>query len=166
MASFALALPYVLRHEGGWSDDPDDPGGATMHGITLETAKRHGITTKEALRAITPEQEAAIYREDYWRFDGIESQRVATKLFDMAVNMGLRTAVKLLQRGLEIQADGVFGPKTEFEVNHRLPDVVLEILVEESRRHYLDICIARPKSKKYLDGWMARANEVPQREKA
>lgn len=163
MADFKLALPYVLRHEGGWSDDPLDPGGATMHGITLRTAMRHGIMTKEALRAITPAQEAAIYREDYWRFDGIESQRVATKLFDMAVNMGLKTAVKLLQRGLEIQADGIIGRQTELEVNHRLPDEVLEILVEESRRHYLDICIARPKSKKFLNGWMARAEEVPTR---
>ena len=166
MADFTRALPFVLKHEGGWSDDPDDPGGATNHGITLATAQRHGIMTKDALRAIAPEVVAAIYEADYWRFDGISSQRVAVKVFDMAVNMGRKTVVKLIQSalntlGASLMPDGCWGPATENCVNAVDPDQMLEVLVQVSMDHYRAIVANRPQSGKYLIGWLARAAEVP-----
>ena len=169
MADFDRALPYVLKHEGGFVNDPDDPGGATNKGITLETAQRHGISTVADLQAITDEKVAEIYRADYWQFDGIESQSVATKLFDMGVNFGTKTAVKLCQEalnevGASLRLDGVCGPQTLGFINATLPAQMLEMLCHAATGRYLDIVIARPKSKKYLNGWMARANEVPQRE--
>ena len=166
-ASFDIALPYVLKHEGGWSDDPSDPGGATMQGITLGTAVRHGIGDKAALKAITPQQVAAIYRTDYWRFDLVDDQRVATKLFDMAVNMGLRTAVRIAQEALNtldacVEVDGQWGPQTRDTINAVSPDHMLRLLSTESADYYHAIAQKRPESGKFLKGWLKRAAEVPE----
>jgi lysozyme family protein len=140
MADFGISLQYVLRREGGWSDDPEDPGGPTMCGITMATARRHGIRYKEDLKAMTIKKASAIYRADYWRFDGILDQRVATKLFDMAVNMGLTTAVRYLQKalnvyGAELRADGQFGAHTCEAVNRRDPALLLDLLCGISIEH-------------------------------
>jgi lysozyme family protein len=167
MADFALALPYVLKHEGGFVDDADDPGGATNHGITLAVAQRHGVGTVEDLKAITDEKVAQIYRADYWRFNGIQSQQVATKLFDMAVNMGVVSAVKLAQeclndKGAALSEDGLYGFKTEACVNAVSSDHMLSMLCEAARGHYLDIVVKRPKSMKFLGGWLKRAVEIPE----
>ena len=166
MASFDTALPFVLKHEGGWSDNPADPGGATMQGITLATAQRHGIMTKAALRASTPEQRAAIYKADYWQFDGIDDQRVATKIFDMAVNFGRKTAVGMVQDalndvGASLIPDGVYGPKTEASINAVDPGRMLGLLCVESEQRYRGIVADRPKSRQFLAGWLRRAKEVP-----
>ena len=166
MADLTLALPWVLRHEGGWSDDADDPGGATNKGITLATAQRHGIATADDLRQITDDQVAEIYRADYWRFNGLTDQRVATKIFDMAVNMGLRTAVRLVQGclnalGAGLVEDGAWGPMTENTVNAVPPDRMLQALCQESAEHYHAIVAGRPASEKFLHGWLTRAAEVP-----
>lgn len=166
MADLARALPWILAHEGGWSDDPDDPGGATMQGITLVTAQRHGITTKEQLRAISSAQVAAIYRVDYWRFDGIDDQSVATKLFDMAVNFGRKTAVKMAQDalnelGASLIPDGLYGPATEAAINAVEPRHLLALLCRDCADRYRSIVRKRPESAKFLRGWLKRADALP-----
>lgn len=166
MADFNKALPYVLRHEGGWSDDPSDPGGATNFGITLAVAQRHGVMTRDALKTISPEKVAEIYRQDYWKFDGISDQRVATKVFDMGVNMGIGTAVKLVQSSLNdlddhLVIDGAYGPATEASINAEDPLILLHGLCMASAEHYKAIVAKRPQSQKYLSGWLKRAEEIP-----
>ncbi|MDR2697480.1 MAG: hypothetical protein LBB40_03275 [Holophagales bacterium] len=167
MANFEPALAYTLKHEGGWSDDPADPGGATNYGITLKTAQRHGITTKQELKAISRYKVEAIYYADYWKFDGINNQRVATKLFDMAVNMGVTTAIILSQQVLNgeykaaLTVDGRLGPLTLAALNNCDPAELLEVLCLVSAEHYRAIAAARPASQKFLKGWLKRAAEVP-----
>jgi len=166
MSDFTTALKYTLIFEGGWADDPDDLGGPTMFGITLNTAKRHGVEEADALRKISLETAAAILREGYWRFDTIADQRVATKVFDMAVNMGLATAVKLLQRSLNVygaglQVDGAFGAETSRAVNSRDPELILDLLCGVSREHYEQVAARSPSSKKFLAGWRRRAEMRP-----
>ncbi len=166
MATLAQALPWVLRHEGGWSDDAADPGGATNHGITLTTAKRHGIATVEDLRHITDEKVAEIYRADYWRFDGVDDQRVATKCFDLAVNLGPRVAIRLLQEclnelGAYLAEDGLYGTQTEMAVNAARPEALLDLLCEAQADHYRAIVAHHPESGKFLNGWLKRAEDKP-----
>lgn len=166
MADFWLALPYILKHEGGWSDDPADPGGATNYGITLKTASSIGICTKEQLRAITPEQVAGIYQRGYWRFDGLSSQRVATKLFDLCVNFGRRVGISMAQdamtlMGASLISDGLMGPETDRCINAVAENQMLTALAHEAQARYLDIVSKRPESKKFLTGWLKRAAEVP-----
>jgi type VI secretion system secreted protein VgrG len=166
MADFSKALAYTLKHEGGWVDDPDDPGGATNFGITLAVAQKHGIMTKEALRNISPGQVRAIYAKDYWRFGGFDDQRVATKAFDMCVNMGLAKGVKYLQgalnaAGASLKVDGVCGPVTTSVANMKSSGQLLELLVQASIDHYKAVIARRPVSKKYWGNWQRRALKVP-----
>jgi lysozyme family protein len=169
MANFTLALNYTLRHEGGWSFHRDDPGGATNYGITFATAQRHGITTIEGLRDITRAKVADIYRKDYWRFDGVKCQAVAAKVFDMCVNMGLATGVKLAQRALNerldagLAEDGVFGPRTLDAMNRsHSPTMLLAKLCILCEEHYRGIVKRRPNMKVFLNGWLRRAWSLPE----
>lgn len=137
-----------------------------MQGITLAVAQEHGIADKVALHAITSEKVAEIYRLGYWRFDGVIDQRVATKLFDMAVNMGLKTVLRMTQKSLNdlgagLVMDGLWGPRTQASINAVHPDQMLDILCQDSASHYNEIVKHRPTSMKFLRGWMKRAVEVP-----
>lgn len=116
MARFDLAIGGLLRREGGLVNHPDDPGGLTNFGISKRAYP--GID----IAALTPDSAAAIYYSDYWmplRCDEINAQQVASGLFDAAVNMGKTTAVKLLQRIISTEPDGVMGDKTLAAVNAR-----------------------------------------------
>lgn len=114
--NFARSLSLVLKHEGGWADNPKDPGGATMKGVTLASFRRYvkPKATKDDLRKITDEQLAAVYRRHYWDEvlgaklpDGIDYA-----VFDYGVNSGPATAVKALQKLVGATADGKIGPAT------------------------------------------------------
>jgi lysozyme family protein len=104
-ADFLRALAFVLKWEGGWSDRVDDPGGATMHGITLATytawraAHGYAAPSKAALREITDEEVEAIYYRQYWQAAGCEMLEWPLSLaqFDAAVNTGVGQANKFLE---------------------------------------------------------------------
>jgi lysozyme family protein len=168
MADFDKALAYTLRHEGGWSDDPADPGGATNFGITLKTAQKYGIRTKERLRAISQARAADVYRDGYWRHGDIEDQRVATKLFDMAVNMGHGGAAEVLACAVNGK-DGpgpIFGgygltPGAVSYINRLEPEAFLVDLCKAAEKRYRAIVAKRPASAKFLKGWLRRAAGVP-----
>lgn len=171
MAALEPALAWVLKHEGGWADDPDDPGGATNHGITLVKAQQHGVMTKDELRVIPAAKVAEIYQQDYFRFyEGLDDQRAATKIFDLAVNMqttGSRgPATRLVQEalntlGASLAVDGCWGPKTLASVNAANPDQLLQQLCLEAAEHYQALVAKRPASQKFLNGWLKRAADLP-----
>lgn len=114
--NFQRALALVLKHEGGWSDHPADPGGATMKGVTLDNFRRYvkPSATKDDLRKITNEQIAMIYRRFYW--DAIVGAElpdgVDYAVFDFAVNSGPQRAAKYLQSVVGAKQDGKIGPAT------------------------------------------------------
>lgn len=114
--NFQRALPLVLKEEGGWSDHPQDPGGATMKGVTLATFRRYVMpkATKEDLRKITDEQIATVYYRHYWSAVNASAlpAGVDYAVFDFAVNSGPDRAAKFLQRILSVEQDGRVGPKT------------------------------------------------------
>ncbi len=108
--------------EGGWTEDPHDPGGPTNQGITLAIyAAWKGIALdainaaalKAELKAITPETVRAIYRQRYWRPSGAEAFAPALALmhFDAAVNHGVGAAIRMLQEALGATIDGEIGPR-------------------------------------------------------
>lgn len=107
-AAFDAAVGEVLRHEGGYVNDPRDPGGETRWGIS----KRSYPTL--VIADLTREDAIAIYRRDYWdrlRCDELPPA-LALVVFDTGVNMGRERAVRLLQQALGVTVDGVLGPKT------------------------------------------------------
>ncbi|MDV2964534.1 glycoside hydrolase family 108 protein [Nitratireductor aquimarinus] len=158
--NFARALPLVLKHEGGWADHPDDPGGATMKGVTLSTFRRYvkPDATKADLRAITDEQVATVYYRHYWA--AVNAQALPSGIdyavFDFAVNSGPSRAAKFLQRVLGVGVDGRVGPKTiaaaksadPFEVIDNLCRLRLEFL--RKLKHWPT----------FKGGWIRRVSDV------
>lgn len=114
--AFRECLEITLEFEGGWSDHPHDPGGATMKGVTLATyrAYRPGAT-KQDLRNITDDEVAAIYRKGYWNAANCDRLAPGQQLvaFDGAVNSGVKRGVGWLQRALGVATDGAAGPATQ-----------------------------------------------------
>lgn len=106
--NFDQAFSVLMQHEGGLSDDPNDPGGLTRYGISQRSYPTLDI------RNLTLEHAAQIYRQDFWGPAGCDAVPDALRmdLFDMAVNSGVRAAVRCLQRAAGETADGVLGPKT------------------------------------------------------
>lgn len=125
MDKFERALQAAFRFEGGFSNDPDDRGGATNMGITagtLSRAKINGWVSKDAtIETLTREQAEVIYQKGYWEpihGDKLPSP-VAEVVFDCAINHGVGGAGRLLQRAINsmnlttpLTVDGIIGPKT------------------------------------------------------
>ena len=125
--SFEQAVAMVLKHEGGYVNDPKDPGGETRFGIS-----KRAYPDVDILR-LTEDEAKAIYRRDYWdklRTDEIPAP-LALCVFDCAVNMGRDKAVRLLQRACGVAQDGVMGGNTIAAAN-RLSDAVVRFSTERA----------------------------------
>lgn len=108
---FDTAFLRLIGHEGGYVDDPRDPGGRTKYGISQRAYPGEDIA------GLTLERAKAIYLRDYWGPAGCDAVPPSIKfdLFDMAVNSGVRAAVRTLQRAAGLgdrSVDGVLGPQT------------------------------------------------------
>ena len=106
------ALRILLRHEGGYVNHTDDPGGETNYGITRAVALKHGYTGSMATLPLSVATD--IYRKSYWA--PIKADQIPDNLrfhvFDAAVNSGPAQAIKWLQQCAGTAVDGVVGPKT------------------------------------------------------
>lgn len=106
---FEDALKLVLSFEGGYSNNPKDPGGETNYGISKKSYPNLDI------KNITVDQAKEIYRKDYW--DKIKGDELPPGLsvimLDTAVNHGVHKSIVLLQKALGIKADGIIGPQTK-----------------------------------------------------
>ena len=112
--NFAACLRLTLAYEGGWSDNPVDPGGATMKGITLATysAWMGRAMTKAELKAIPQGHVETIYRHEFW--DKVRGDDLPAGLdlvaFDAAVNSGVQRGATWLQLAVGAIPDGSIGP--------------------------------------------------------
>ena len=168
MANFEEALTFVLRNE-----DPhlsgivtEDSGGRTRFGIAERFHPELGDGFYNASPEMALEIAREIYRSQYWRAirgDEIDDQHVATKLLDMAVNMGVRQAVVLCQRAVNgilatgLLEDGAFGQQTLQDVNQCKPELLLEQLRDVCSAFYQHLAAVRPEAQVYLRGWLSRA---------
>lgn len=167
-SKFETAFQYTLSNEGGYTDDPNDHGGCTNYGLTLKDcleASWLGIQNCEDLKGMTVAQARSVYYQLYWLFGEVGDTRVATKLFDMTVNMGPH-AILLAQRaanncGVPIPVDGKFGPITKNAINNTDPDKYLAELVDQSLSYYERIVERDPSQVVFLNGWSARAKRLP-----
>lgn len=155
MSLFDQAVRSVLKHEGGYVNDPVDPGGETKYGITKRSYPKLDIAALEVGDAI------AIYRRDFWdRIHGDELPAgLAYFLLDTAVNLGVVQAVRYLQRAAGTPVDGVMGPVTILAC--RNPGV-LEGLRKLREDHYRGLRTFG----RYGTGWMRRTAEVYAQAKA
>lgn len=180
MADFNEAVPYVIRNEvghapdGGYTNDPDDPGGETKYGICRRDHPTVDIAN------LTLDGAVAILKAEYWDYGPLRDERVAGKLLDLAVNLegtGKQgAAVKIAQQAANfacpetrladlridaLRTDGLYGPQTQYVLNLCDPDKLLLAMATFAAMHYRAIAAARPASAKYLNGWLARAQKLP-----
>ena len=169
MADVRLLVPHILKWEGGWSNDPDDLGGATNKGVTFKTYKHYcrimskPIPSIGDLRRLTDDEFTNILKMLYWnpcKGDFIESQSVANAIVDWAWHSGVATAVKEVQKVLGVAVDGIIGNITLATINSRSP-LPLFGKIRKARIDYLErICESRPANNKFYRGWMNRINNL------
>ncbi|MCX6272205.1 MAG: hypothetical protein NTU44_13495 [Bacteroidetes bacterium] len=168
---FQKFIKVILRHEGGYVNDIDDPGGATNYGISIRLLSKlgelgdvdhDGEVDIHDIMAMTPENASEIYIECFYKPLRIEEFRDATlamQFYDFAVNAGSRTATRILQESLKITADGILGPKTLAEVNNYSTSTPAMVFKYARNEYYRNLASQKPKLKKFLQGWLNRVND-------
>lgn len=170
----------IVAREGGYVNDPDDPGGATNYGVTIHTMRRLGLDLNgdgtvgvSDVRALTRAQAEDIFVQHYFHRPGIARlpQVLQASVFDMYVNAG-GNAVKILQRllrqmGQKVSVDGVIGPQTQAATEaatRAAPDHIADAYGIARRNYYFRLADQRPASRKYArtraggkGGWIRRA---------
>ncbi|MFC0157471.1 holin-associated N-acetylmuramidase [Mameliella alba] len=172
----------IVAREGGYVNDPDDPGGATKYGVTIHTMRRLGLdldgngrVDAADVRQITREQAVTIFLTHYFLKPRIAElpEPLHATVFDMYVNAG-GNAVKILQRllnqmGEQVSVDGVIGPQTiaaAARAYAKAPHHMADAYGIARRNYYFRIADNRPASRKYArtraggkGGWIKRAEE-------
>ncbi|RYZ96630.1 MAG: hypothetical protein EOO68_16480 [Moraxellaceae bacterium] len=157
MANFNDAIVKTLAKEGGakFTDVPGDRGGATKYGISQTAYPNVDI------RNLTEQQARDIYKRDYWdrvRGDDLTSQIIAENMFDTAVNMGVRTASRLVQTMLDIKpADGIIGSASLGVINQQKEHDFLMHFTLVKIGYYASLCNKDRTQSKFLLGWINRA---------
>jgi lysozyme family protein len=185
---FNRAIPFTLRHEGGLVDDKADKGGITKYGISLvylrdllahnsqllpEFSLSHASQVNPSvIRNMTKRQAIQIYYDQWWKkyhYGSIKKPSIATKVFDYSVNMGAKPAIKLLKIACRNEAgfpcvaiNGNLDNKSVQYINSLNSAQTKQLLFtfnEVVSDHYRDIAERHPASKKFLLGWLKRAND-------
>jgi lysozyme family protein len=157
LIEFEDIIEVVLKHEGGYVNDPKDPGGETNFGI----AKRSH--PDEDIENLTKDKAKEIYKKHYWDRNKVErlSENLRHIYFDMCVNQGKNRAVKILQRaanakGARLKVDGGIGPKTIAAME----GVELDRVRAYRIKYYADLVTRKPDLERFYFGWFRRALEV------
>lgn len=182
MQSVREIAQEIVAREGGYVNDPDDPGGATNFGVTIHTMRRlrldltgDGQVTGADVRVLTRAQAVEIFIEHYFERPRIGAlpEPLQASVFDMYVNAG-GNAVKILQRllrdmGINVTVDGVLGPQTLAAAGQAMaaaPDHLVDAYGIARRNYYLRLADKRPASRKFArnrkggkGGWIKRAEE-------
>lgn len=185
MASFKDAYKIVKQNEGGYANNPNDAGGETYKGIArkrhpnwkgwamVDAQKKNPAGFKFGLETDGKLQQAVLdfYKTEFWdalNLDHIQSQSIATELFDTGVNMGTGIAAMFLQQALnatnrngvnypDIKEDHQLGPTTIKVLNaHKRPGDVLKLINCLQGARYVDICRANPTNEEFMPGWLTR----------
>jgi lysozyme family protein len=132
MSPFDRAIAFVLSFEGGYSNDPKDPGGETRHGISKRAYPHLDIAN------LTKDDAIEIYRKDYWltcHCDKLPSP-IAVMVMDIAVNQGTSTAAYLLQEAVNVKPDGIIGTVTiSAALNANLKDAMTKLFAARCQRY-------------------------------
>ena len=157
LINFDEIIEVVLHHEGGYVNDPDDPGGETNFGIAKRSHPDVDIAN------LTKDGAKKIYKEHYWDRNKVEDlpEDLRHIYFDMCVNQGRGRAVKIMQRaanakGADLVVDGGMGPKTIAAMD----GVELQRVRAYRVKYYADLVTRKPDLEKFYFGWFRRALEV------
>lgn len=153
---FDRCIEIILKNEGGYVNDPADPGGETNFGISKRSFPDLDI------KSLTKEYAKAIYKHVYWKplnMSGIENINSALQIFDYAVNAGLSRSIRTAQRLAGVRVDGVIGPVTVDAIN-KMDDVFLKRFIHARKEYYRYLADRKPEMKKFLQGWLNRVEHT------
>lgn len=172
MADIESSIEYVLENEGGYAEPPlvDQP---TKYGvIAADIAKFRNCPIEtvsvQDIKDLTKLEATEIYRTQYFdviQGNKIADQKIATCIFDTAVNRGVQVSVKYTQRALNmsggnLSVDGIMGSKTLFLLNQVYRPTFIKRFESFEWSGYLAILAEHPEDEKYRNGWMERANKL------
>jgi lysozyme family protein len=173
MAEFKPAFDLVLANEGGYVNDPLDPGGETYKGVARKIhsgwlgwhivdllKKQTGFPANLEKNAELQEEVENFYEVQFWnRISGnlISDQVVANSIFDFAVNAGTSTSASLAQMVIDTPTDGVLGPDSAEKINAFDKDHFIAAFTVAKIARYVHIVKKRPTSRKYFYGWVLRS---------
>ena len=169
MAEIDKLLPFILKWEGAFVDDPADKGGATNKGVTLNTWRNVGYDKDgdgdidvDDLKLLTPEDVRDVVLKphywDRWKADQIKSQKVAEMLVDWTWCSG-KWGIVIPQRILCVPDDGIVGPLTISAANHMDPTRFVTLLYQ-ARREFLYKVAKKDENMKFLKGWLNRLEDL------
>lgn len=171
MSQSVLAVQYVLSNEGGFSDNPSDPGGATKFGISLRFLQSISPSSKTLsdIEDLTLIDAQTIYETNFWDpiYNLIESQQIANYIFDMTVNMGSSISHKIVQQAIcsvtcnrqLMPDDGIFGSRTLSDVNQHSQYIIYPIRAIRAD-HYKLLVANNPNLGVFLTGWLNRTYQT------
>ena len=170
MAKVDILLPFILKWEGGFVNDPADAGGATNKGVTLATWRNVGydkdgdddIDVQDLKMLSNADVRDRVLKPHYWdrwQADRIRSQGLANILVDWVWNSGIN-GIKIPQRLLGLNPDGIVGPITLDTLNSVNPANFFQVVKEERIRFCRKICEQDPSQKIFLQGWINRINAI------
>lgn len=165
-SNFKKALKHILKWEGGYVNDPVDPGGKTKYGIS---DRRDGRIDGKAdldgdgrgdkrIEDLTLDDAGKVYKSDYW--DKVKGDDliypIALMSFDCAVNQGVYKATRWMQRALGVKQDGIIGPITLGAANKINPKTFVLRYYDYRLRHYKSLRTWR----RFGRGWTNRINDI------
>lgn len=151
------AIKFIIEHEGGYVNNPKDPGGETKYGI----AKK--FYPNEDIKNLTVDRAVEIYKKDYWdkcRCDEMP-MAIALYVFDTAVNQGCGFAIKMLQTALGINADGIIGKQTL----DKIKQVSLSKLIDDMSVIRVDRYKKTANFDTFGKGWLIREEKTRRKAK-
>ena len=169
----------ILTQEGGYVDDPDDRGGATKYGVSLRYVKGlgmefdlndDGVVDSRDIELVTKADAAHVYRRDFFLRPRIDQlpEKLWPQLFDISVNMGGHRAIEFAQKvanfwGADLTEDGRMGPQTragvELAVKRAGFPKFNNLLVYHRQKFYVRLTEKRASQKRFLKGWLRRAED-------
>ena len=172
MANFKEAFDLMIIHEGGYVNDPLDGGGETLMGIS-----RNNFPSWEGWKVVDNAKILSgfplslnkdiklqglilsFYKENFWnpiKGDLINNQKVANSIFDFAVNAGIGTSVKLAQRVVGVDDDGIIGKGSIEAINSFDAELFIPLFTIAKVKRYIEICKKKETNKKFFFGWIDR----------
>ena len=164
MSRFEDCLARILKHEGGYVNDPLDSGGRTNLGVTQRVWEEfvgHPVTETD-MKALTPEKIAPMYKLKYWNpsYCEVLPKGLDYVVFDFAVNAGTGRSVKTLQQAIGCVADGVIGPKTMAAINDANPKDLIAKFSDARADFYQGIVARKPDQARFIKGWLNRVEDA------
>lgn len=180
MANFNQAFQITMGNEGGYANNPADPGGETWKGIArhywpnwpgwtivdqVMATNPSNINTALSANAQLQQLVLAFYKQNFWdtgKLDELNDQQTANQLFDSAVNMGTGIASRFLQEGVNtlkpnaLTVDGVVGPATIAAANALPAESLYNAICNLRKQRYMQIIAANPSEAIFEHSWMRR----------